>query len=171
LNKIANRNLQIKKKNVSGLFSLLSLFWKNKSRLMGWPCCLCLSFCESSLMNFWMPEQVFMKLGMYTMAPEPISTVYIKKSHPLVGVSVCVSLLSLLGNGTVNTFPLQRTQATKNYWILHFLCSPYLIKEILCVCLYIPLLLLSNSSAKAFSRLREIFEASFSMPSGLFKWK
>jgi hypothetical protein len=26
LNKIANRNLQIKKKNVSGLFSLLSLF-------------------------------------------------------------------------------------------------------------------------------------------------
>jgi hypothetical protein len=32
--------------------------------------------------NFWMPEPVFMKLRMYVMAPEPISTAYfITHSH------------------------------------------------------------------------------------------
>jgi hypothetical protein len=34
------------------------------------------------------------------------------KSFPSVCVSVCVSLLSLLGNGSVNTFPRQQIHAT-----------------------------------------------------------
>jgi hypothetical protein len=43
------------------------------------PCCLC--FCvsviyESPHINLWMPESVFMKLGMYIVAPDPISTAY-----------------------------------------------------------------------------------------------
>jgi hypothetical protein len=40
-----------------------------------------------------MPESVFMKLGMYIMAPEPISAQYFNKLLPSVCVSVCVSLI------------------------------------------------------------------------------
>jgi hypothetical protein len=45
-----------------------------------------------------------MKFGMYIRAPEPISTVYftIPYQH---SVSVCVPILSLLGNGLINCYP------------------------------------------------------------------
>jgi hypothetical protein len=46
-----------------------------------------------------------MKLGMYIMAPKPISTAYF--INPYVYVSVYISL-SLLGNGSPETLPLQR---------------------------------------------------------------
>jgi hypothetical protein len=47
-----------------------------------------------------MPEPIFMKLGMYIMALEPISTTYfINPSHQSVSV-ICIPL-SLLGNGSV----------------------------------------------------------------------
>jgi hypothetical protein len=65
-----------------------------------------------------------MKLGMYIMAPEPISAAYfINPFHQSVCLYVCmfiprivarqrigkiVFLLSLLGNGWVKTLPLQR---------------------------------------------------------------
>jgi hypothetical protein len=53
------------------------------------------------LNNFWMTEPVFMKLGMYTMPPEVISTAYfINPSHQ--SVFLYVYSLSLLGNGSVN---------------------------------------------------------------------
>jgi hypothetical protein len=53
---------------------------------------------------------MFMKLGMYIMAPEPISTAnFINPSHQ--SASVCVSFLSLLGKGSVHTFPWQRIHA------------------------------------------------------------
>jgi hypothetical protein len=48
-----------------------------------------------------------MKLDMYIMAPEPISTPisYI----PPIGLCVCMCIpLSLLGNGSVKTLPQQR---------------------------------------------------------------
>jgi hypothetical protein len=67
------------------IFSPLSLFWKNESRLMRSPCCLCV--CESRTINLRMPQPIFIKLGMYIMAPEPISTVcFINPSHQ----SVCL---------------------------------------------------------------------------------
>jgi hypothetical protein len=57
-----------------------------------------------------MPEPIFMKLGMYIMASEPVSTAYfINPSHQ--SVSVYVFLLSLLGNGSVKTSPRQRIHA------------------------------------------------------------
>jgi hypothetical protein len=66
--------------------------------------CVCVSLTPTS--NFRMPEPVVMKLGVYIIASEPISTAYfINPSHQ----SVCLyvySPLSLLGNGSVNTFPL-----------------------------------------------------------------
>jgi hypothetical protein len=60
------------------------------------PVCLC-----TPLYNFWMPEQVFMKFGLYIMAPEPISNGVLHKSLP----SICVSTArSLLGNGLVKSY-------------------------------------------------------------------
>jgi hypothetical protein len=43
-------------------------FEKNKSRLMRSPCCLCV--CEYPHINFWMPEPIFMKLGIYGTLPK-----------------------------------------------------------------------------------------------------
>jgi hypothetical protein len=49
------------------------------------PCRLCYL-----ATNFWMTEPISMKLGMYIMTPEPISTAYIlNPSHQFV--SICVS--------------------------------------------------------------------------------
>jgi hypothetical protein len=51
-----------------------------------------------------MPEPIFMKLGMYIVAPEPITTAYsINPSHQ----SVCLYVypLPVLGNGSVDMFP------------------------------------------------------------------
>jgi hypothetical protein len=54
-------------------FNLLS---KNKSRLMRPPWCLYIH-----PINFWVPEPIFMKLGIYIMAPEPISMAYFINSY------------------------------------------------------------------------------------------
>jgi hypothetical protein len=57
--------------------------------------------------NFQMAEPIFMKLGTYITAPEPISMAYlINPSHQ----SAClyVNPLSLLGNGSVKTLLQKR---------------------------------------------------------------
>jgi hypothetical protein len=66
--------------------------------LMWSPFCLCLYIPP---INFWMPEPIFMKLGMYIMTPEPISTAYFINPS-----------LYLLGNGSVKTSPQQRIHAS-----------------------------------------------------------
>jgi hypothetical protein len=72
------------------IFSLVSLFWKNKSRLILSPCCLCVFI---SPYKFLIAEPIFMKLGMYIMAPEPISTAYaIYFSHQ----SVCMCIPAIV---------------------------------------------------------------------------
>jgi hypothetical protein len=62
--------------------------------------------------NFWTHEPIFMKLGMYIMAPESISAAYfITRSHqPLC---LCIPVSSL-GNSPVKTLPRQRIQATES---------------------------------------------------------
>jgi hypothetical protein len=83
------------------VFSLLSLFKKMSVGLCDHHA-VCVS--ESRSNNFWMREPIFMKLGMCTVAPEPISAAYfINSSHQ--SVSVCVSLLLLLGRGSVKCIP------------------------------------------------------------------
>jgi hypothetical protein len=42
--------------------------------------------CESSPISYWMPEPVFMNLGMHIMAPDPISTAY------FIHLCVCVCI-------------------------------------------------------------------------------
>jgi hypothetical protein len=55
------------------IFSPFSLLWKNKCMLTISPRCLCLWI---TLINFWMPQWIFMKFGMCIMIPEPTSTAY-----------------------------------------------------------------------------------------------
>jgi hypothetical protein len=67
-------------------FISLILFLKNESRLMQYPCCLCVSVSLwISPINLWMPDPIFVTLHMCIMAPEPISTEYfINPSHQSV---------------------------------------------------------------------------------------
>jgi hypothetical protein len=82
-----------------------------------------------------MPEQIFMKLGMSIMAPKPISVVYF--INP-ISLCVCVSPLSLIGNGSLNSFLWWGIHKTKkNCWTCHFLWDPYKVKEgSVCLSLY-----------------------------------
>jgi hypothetical protein len=66
-----------------------------------------LSLCTTSI-NFRKFELIFMNFCMYIMAREPTLNVYfINPSHQSLCLHV-YSPLSLLGNGSVNTFPWQR---------------------------------------------------------------
>jgi hypothetical protein len=64
------------------IFCILSLFWRTESRLMQSPWCLCVVY---PFINFWIAELTFMKLGLYILASEPIST---HKTFP--SVYLCV---------------------------------------------------------------------------------
>jgi hypothetical protein len=110
--------------------------------------------------NFWTPEQSLWNWVCTTYHDTWAHlNVVLRKSLPSVCVSMCippivarqrlsksVSLLSLLGNGSVNTFPWQRIHPT--------------IEELLDACvrgsLCITLSLLGNSAVKAFPRQRRI---------------
>jgi hypothetical protein len=100
------------------------------------PCCLCV--CGSFPFNCWMPEAIFMKLCMYIMSPEPISTAYfINPSHQSVCLHVypsycckttarlSVFLYSVLGNVSVNTFPRQRLHTTIDACVWESVCVFY----------------------------------------------
>jgi hypothetical protein len=63
------------------------------------PCCLYVNVYPPT--NFPMTEPIFMRLSMYNREPDPISTAYF--INPCA--SLCVYLLSLLGNGSVKTLP------------------------------------------------------------------
>jgi hypothetical protein len=72
-------------------------------------------------------------------------------------VSICIPL-TLLGNGSVNTFPRQRIHINNgmNCWTWHFICGPCLIKcEYIGLSLY-PLQLLGKNPTKTFPRQRRI---------------
>jgi hypothetical protein len=68
-------------------------------------------------MNFSMPEPIFMKLGMYVMAPKIISTVYVISPPPSVCVSEFTSFSSLLVEGSVKYMPpfVARQQLGKDF--------------------------------------------------------
>jgi hypothetical protein len=99
-----------------------------------------------------MTEPLFMKLYMYVMAPEPVSAAYfINPSHQ----SACLYVyrrVSLIGNGSVDTFPWQRTHAT----IEELLKASFPIRSVSyqreSVGLCIPISLLDNGSVKMFLR-------------------
>jgi hypothetical protein len=71
-----------------------------------------------------MSEAIFMRLCMYVMSLQPISTACSKNfTPPLVSVSVSITLLSLLGNGLVNMFPRQRIHTTLTEWLDACVCG------------------------------------------------
>jgi hypothetical protein len=99
-------------------FSLLSLFSNNKRRLMRSPSCLCVS--PYPLLNVW--TNLYETWYVYHDTWTHMSGV-LHKSFPSVCVSICVSPLSLLGNGSVNTSSRQRIHP-----ITEELCGPCRIK-------------------------------------------
>jgi hypothetical protein len=103
---------------------------------------VCVSLCPP--VNFWMPEPIFMELGVYIMAPELILTAC---------MSICVLLL---GNGSVNTFPRQRIHATRIGGRVVLCTIRVVSKESPWICLCIPLSLLSNEVVNTFPRQRRI---------------
>jgi hypothetical protein len=142
----------------------LSIYWKKGSRLMRSSCSLCVS--ESLHINFWVPEPVFMELGMYMYikTSESISGAYlINISHQSVCLYVyhaytCLvkawlnwSFLVLLGNCWVNSFLRQRTCNNRRIVRCVYLW----------VCLRICLSLLGNNSVKTFPQQRRIGDAVF----------
>jgi hypothetical protein len=88
------------------------------------PCCLCV--CVSPLpVNFWMPEPIFMKLGMYMMTREAIRKAYFTNlSHQ--SVSVRVSPYRCYETVRQKTLPWKRIhmQHWTNCWAHRFLFGP-----------------------------------------------
>jgi hypothetical protein len=129
-----------------------------------------------SHINFWMPEHIFMKLGVYiyNVAWAHLNGI-LHKSLPSVRVSVCVSILSLLGKGPVKYVPpfIARQRLGKHVPARTNTCNNRrsLGRVCLWVCLYNLVSLLGNNSVNTFPWQRRFFEASFSMRSVLYQRK
>jgi hypothetical protein len=79
-------------------------------------------------------------------------------------LSSCVFILSLLGNGSVNTFPRnEHTQKYINFWTRHFLCGPCRIKGESAGLSVYPHIVAKQQPVKMFPRHEELLEASFSV--------
>jgi hypothetical protein len=63
---------------------------------------VCLCICEFYLTNFGTPEPIFMKFSIYIKSHEPI----LLKSVPSICVSLCASVLSLVGKCLINCISL-----------------------------------------------------------------
>jgi hypothetical protein len=89
----------------------LSLFWKKIKVGLCDRHSVCLWIPPPSI-NYWMLEPILMKLGMYIMAIEPISTAcLINPSHQVCYVCICIPV-TLLGNCWVETLPRQQIHTT-----------------------------------------------------------
>jgi hypothetical protein len=103
--------------------SLISLFWKNRSRIMRSPYCPCV--CASPLLTFECLNQSLWNLILISwhLSPSQRSTSWI----PPISLCVCMCIpLSLLDKGYVKSSPRQRihTQQYNNCWMRRFLCGP-----------------------------------------------
>jgi hypothetical protein len=115
------------------------------------------------VINFWLSPLIFMKFGVYVMAPEPNSTACLinpsYQSMCLYVYPLCryqetaqksVSLLSFLGNSSVNTFPAANN--TRN--------NRRIVSLGLSVC---PLLLVGKTRWRNSRDKEELLEALFFM--------
>jgi hypothetical protein len=118
------------------------------------PCILCVFV--SPCINLWMPEPIFMKLGMYIMAPEPILTA----SLPSVCVSLCVSLLSRQQHSK-HVPAATNTLNNNRIGRVVFYAVRVASKESLWVCLCISMSLLGNGSVSTFPQQQKIVGGVF----------
>jgi hypothetical protein len=109
--------------------------------------------------NLWMAEPIFIKLGMYIMAPEPISTTYFIN---LSRKSVCLYVYSsffffvVIARQQVEKHVPVVTNKRNNRWTVGRIVI-YQVRVLtkwdsVKVCLCIPLSLLGNNSVKKFPR-------------------
>jgi hypothetical protein len=101
------------------LFDPFSLMWKNKTTLRSSP--YCLFVCVLLPSNSWAEScPLYITSGRTAEKTVPPSVLLLLAYFP--HVSVCVPLLQLLVNGSVNKFPRQRidTQQYKNFWTRRF---------------------------------------------------
>jgi hypothetical protein len=111
------------------VFSILFLLCKNESRFMRSPCCLyvCALWISPSLTFECLQHSLRNSICISWHLSHHSGVLH--KSLPSVFVSVCISLLTLLGNISVNTFPQQRIRATVEKLLeASFLCGPCLIE-------------------------------------------
>jgi hypothetical protein len=95
-----------------------------------------------------MPEPIFMKLGMYIMAPEPISTSYFINPFRLC---VCMCITPSAARQRLGKHVLEATNTCNNRKVVDhvvFCVVRVASKDSLWVCLCIPLSLLGNGSCK-----------------------
>jgi hypothetical protein len=115
------------------------------------PCCLCV--CVSLPINFLMSEQIFMKLGMYIMSPEPVSTAYfINPSHQSVCLYVYPPIVTRqrLGKHVPAAMIIRKNRRIIGRVV--FCTVRVVLKERLWVCLCINLSLPGNGSVNTFQR-------------------
>jgi hypothetical protein len=95
------------------LFFAYFPYFEEKIKVGLWdhlPVCVSVSLLSApKLLNAW--TDLYETWYVHIMESEPINGV-LHESLPSVCVSVCVSFLSLLGNGSVNTFPRKRIHTT-----------------------------------------------------------
>jgi hypothetical protein len=116
------------------------------------PCCLSVWISPDQLLNAW--TKLYETRYVYHGTWAHINGV-LHKCLLSVCVSVCVSRLSLLRNGSVKTFPWQRVHARiEEFLETFYIRSVSYQRESLRVCLCIPPSLLGNGSVNTFSQKR-----------------
>jgi hypothetical protein len=99
------------------------------------PCCLCV--CESPPINFWMPEPIFMKVGMYVMAHEPISAVHFINPSRQYVCSPIIATQRLSKNVTVamdTPATIEELLDTFSVWLNRYCCNSLLtVKTNTCI--------------------------------------
>jgi hypothetical protein len=117
---------------------------------------VCLHVYHPSI-NFWLPERIFMKFGIYITATEPISTIHFINLS-LQSVCMHVYLLNVARQRLGKHIPAA-TNTRNNRRIVEgvvFYTVHDVSKDSLWVCLCVPVFLLGNGSVKTFLRQRRI---------------
>jgi hypothetical protein len=128
--------------------------------------CVCICLCIH-LINLWKPDPIFLKLGMYIMTPEPISTAYFIK--PSISLCVCMCIPPIVHGKRVskNDNVARNTHATIEVLLDASLFNAVRVvsKESVWVCLCIRLSFLGRGSETRSRGNEELLEALFPMRS------
>jgi hypothetical protein len=121
-------------KLIAKLYSYVFLAYSPKVGLCGIRLSVCLVY---EPINFWIREPIFMKMCIYIMAPEPISTACF--INPPISLCVCMWIPPFIVRQRLGKHVLAATNICnnrKNVWCVTFYAVRILSNESLWVCLY-----------------------------------